>query len=69
MSLGFLSTFNQRFCPLLSLRVGENDQKVTMLDFCFTNLRICKLLEKDRLFWERFVLFNVLLTIPRVILF
>ena len=47
-SLGFLPIFNQRFCPLLSLRVGENDQKVTMLDFCFTNLHICKLLEKDK---------------------
>lgn len=48
---------------IVSFREGDDDQKIFRFDSCFTNFCIFGITQRRKiLFWEKFVICNVLLT-------
>ena len=45
-SLAFLPIIKKGFSLLQNFRVGDDNQKVTIFDFCFTNQFICVVTQK-----------------------
>ena len=59
----FFSNIQLRILPIKKFRVGNDDKKVTTLDFCFSNYLLIHS-RKRNIFLERFVIFNKLSIMP-----